>query len=220
MARTLLENANYINSTIKPAIKSAIIAQGVSVSDSDSFLDYATKIAMIGGGGGGAYELWDYIESDGTQCIDLGFAPENGDVITVSDMLLTVQTSASFMWASIDSSAWLGVVQNPNNKTVYSNNTSGSSWPSYISDQMNVDSLTANRDYSSNLCIFGYYQSGAYQHSITMRLYSVQVNSNFYLPCKRKSDGAFGLWDVSNQAFLGDSAGGNAFVGGSKIMDI
>lgn len=51
MARTLLENANYINSTIKPAIKNAIIAQGVSVSDSDSFLDYATKIGQIGGGG-------------------------------------------------------------------------------------------------------------------------------------------------------------------------
>ena len=166
------------------------------------------------------YELYDYIQSDGTQVIDLGFAPQNGDVVTVSDMLLSAQTSASFMWASIDSSAWLGVVQNPNNKTVYSNNTSGSSWPSYISDQMNVDSLTANRDYTSNLCMFGYYQSGAYQHSITMRLYSVQINSNFYLPCKRKSDGAFGLWDVTNQAFLGDSAGGNAFTGGSKIMDL
>lgn len=50
MARTLLENANYINDAIKPAIKSAIIAQGVSVSDSDSFLDYATKIGQISGG--------------------------------------------------------------------------------------------------------------------------------------------------------------------------
>lgn len=37
---------------IKADIKSAIIAHGVSVSDSDPFSSYATKIGQISGGSG------------------------------------------------------------------------------------------------------------------------------------------------------------------------
>ena len=55
----LLTNANYINDTIKPAIKSAIEAQGVTVPSTDSFLDYADRIAEIEGGGGDGYVLQD-----------------------------------------------------------------------------------------------------------------------------------------------------------------
>ena len=55
----LLTNANYINNTIKPAIKSAIEAQGVTVPSTDSFLDYANRISEIEGGGGDGYVLQD-----------------------------------------------------------------------------------------------------------------------------------------------------------------
>ena len=55
----ILTNANYINNTIKPAIKSAIEAQGVTVPSTDSFLDYADRIAEIEGGGGDGYVLQD-----------------------------------------------------------------------------------------------------------------------------------------------------------------
>lgn len=58
MPRTLAQNAQYINETIKPAIKSAIEAQGVTVPSTDSFLDYADRIAEIEGGGSG-YQLKD-----------------------------------------------------------------------------------------------------------------------------------------------------------------
>lgn len=51
MPRTLAQNAQYINETIKPAIKSAIEAQGVTVPSTDSFLDYADRIGEIGGSG-------------------------------------------------------------------------------------------------------------------------------------------------------------------------
>lgn len=50
MGRTLNENIAYLKDTIKPAIKQAIIDKGVAVSDSDSFLDYADRIAEIEGG--------------------------------------------------------------------------------------------------------------------------------------------------------------------------
>lgn len=36
---------------IKSDLKSAIIAQGVAVSDSDPFSTYATKVSQISGGG-------------------------------------------------------------------------------------------------------------------------------------------------------------------------
>ena len=58
MPRTLAQNAQYIAETIKPAIKSAIEAQGVTVPSTDSFLDYADRIAEIEGGGSG-YQLKD-----------------------------------------------------------------------------------------------------------------------------------------------------------------
>ena len=58
MPRTLAQNAQYIANTIKPAIKSAIEAQGVTVPSTDSFLDYADRIAEIEGGGSG-YQLKD-----------------------------------------------------------------------------------------------------------------------------------------------------------------
>jgi len=58
MPRTLAQNAQYIAETIKPAIKLAIEAQGVTVPSTDSFLDYADRIAEIEGGGSG-YQLKD-----------------------------------------------------------------------------------------------------------------------------------------------------------------
>lgn len=170
-------------------------------------------------GQGAEYELWDYIQSDGTQVIDLGFAPKNGDEITVNNMMLSAQSSSAWIWGATDPSTFIGVVQNPGNKSVYSNSGGGSTI-SYISNQLNTDTITASRDYTAPLCMFGFKLDGSYATGITTRIYLVKINSNYFLPCKRKSDGAFGLWDVSNQTFHGDSAGGNAFVGGSKIMDI
>lgn len=49
---TIAEKLTYLNET-KTAIKNAIIAKGVSVTDNDSFRSYADKIESIEGGGGG-----------------------------------------------------------------------------------------------------------------------------------------------------------------------
>lgn len=222
MPRTLAQNADYIANTIKPAIKSAIEAQGVTVSASDSFLDYATRISEIEGGGGGSttlYELYDYIQSDGTQVIDLG-SVKNGDTVTVSNYMLSTITQDAWIWGVTDSSAFLGVVQNRNgNKSIY-NNATGGSTTSYIRDQQNIDTGIASRNYTSPLCVFGFNLDGTYYPGIITRIYSVKVNDDFYVPARRKSDGVFGLYDVTNEAFLTDVAGGNAFTAGSKIMDI
>lgn len=162
----------------------------------------------------GDYQLYDYIQSDGTQVIDLGFAPENGATVTTSFVLLSMQTSEAFVYGATDNSAWLGFAQNPASRnTIYENNTSGRS-ESYIQNQQYLLTLTASRDYTNHLCMFGFYLNG-YVPDIKTRLCYCKYNDNFYLPAKRKSDGVFGLWDVANKTFLTDSAGGNAFVGGN-----
>ena len=144
----------------------------------------------------------------------MGFAPENGATVTTSFVLLSTQTSEAFVYGATDNSAWLGFAQNPASRnTIYENNTTGRS-EAYIQNQQYLLTLTASRDYTNHLCMFGFYLNG-YAPGIKTRLCYCKYNDNFYLPCKRKSDGVFGLWDVSNQTFLTDSAGGNAFVGGN-----
>ena len=50
---TIAEKLTYLNDT-KTAIKNAVVAKGVSVSDTDTFRSYADKIGQISGGGGAA----------------------------------------------------------------------------------------------------------------------------------------------------------------------
>ena len=53
--RTIADKLTYLSDT-KAAIKSAIIAKGVTVSDSDTFRSYADKISSISGGGGSSLQ--------------------------------------------------------------------------------------------------------------------------------------------------------------------
>lgn len=59
MANTISDKLTYLEGT-KSAIKNAIVAKGVAVSDSDTFRSYASKIGQISGGGGGKVHLNDY----------------------------------------------------------------------------------------------------------------------------------------------------------------
>lgn len=56
MANTISDKLTYLEGT-KSAIKDAIVAKGVAVSDSDTFRSYADKIGQISGGGGGKIDL-------------------------------------------------------------------------------------------------------------------------------------------------------------------
>lgn len=59
MANTISDKLTYLEGT-KSAIKDAIVAKGVAVSDSDTFRSYAGKIGQISGGGGGKVNITDY----------------------------------------------------------------------------------------------------------------------------------------------------------------
>lgn len=225
MPRTLAQNADYIANTIKPAIKSAIEAQGVTVSASDSFLDYATRISEIEGGGGGTalYELYDYIQSDGTQCIDTGHQLVAGDSVNIHYIPISdgmnYGSAWGFVWSAVDAVASTSglLLVSSNLKDRYDVNTQRdrTSWNNW---QIYTDSLTVNGGLNANVELFGTHSS--VNGYAKMRLYSFAINGDYYLPAKRKSDGVFGLYDVANETFLTDVASGNAFTAGSKIMDI
>lgn len=82
MPRTLAQNAQYIAETIKPAIKSAIEAQGVTVPSTDSFLDYADRIGEIEGGGSG-YQLKDLPTGSISTVTDAAELPLNALKVSV-----------------------------------------------------------------------------------------------------------------------------------------
>ena len=82
MPRTLAQNAEYIANTIKPAIKSAIEAQGVTVPSTDSFLDYADRIGEIEVGGGG-YQLKDLPSGSISTVTDAAELPLNALKVSV-----------------------------------------------------------------------------------------------------------------------------------------
>ena len=54
---TIAEKLTYLNDT-KTAIKNAVVAKGVSISDADTFRSYADKIGQISGGGGTPTDEW------------------------------------------------------------------------------------------------------------------------------------------------------------------
>lgn len=56
---SIISKINYLNGT-KTAIKNAIKAKGVAVSDSDTFRSYASKIGQIQGGGSGGSSKAEY----------------------------------------------------------------------------------------------------------------------------------------------------------------
>lgn len=175
---------------------------------------------------GAEYELWDYIESDGTQYIDTGIKVVQGQIIKTIFHPLNNQPSYAWLFGAGDTTHYYGF-QFPQQTLLYIYNGSTSS-----SGQISVNTadeyvynltLTASSPLNLSYYIFGFHYSEDPNGGVNLgkfRLYSFSIDNNFYLPCKRKSDGAFGLWDVENQIFLGDSAGGNAFVGGKKIGNI
>ena len=58
MANTIADKLTYLSGT-KDAIKQAIIAKGVEVTDTDTFRSYANKIEAIQSGGGGTVNIPD-----------------------------------------------------------------------------------------------------------------------------------------------------------------
>ena len=85
MANTIQDKLTYLSGT-KDAIKQAIIAKGVEVTDTDTFRSYANKIEAIQSGGSGTVNL-----PNGTKFSNSTFTTINDSIISFP-MLFSLPT--------------------------------------------------------------------------------------------------------------------------------
>ena len=165
-----------------------------------------------------AYDLVEYIESDGTQVIDTGHQLKSGDAIDIlyapSSNGINYGTSWGFVWAAVtqsNSATGLLLVSN-SQKQVYDKDVviSTSNWSN---NQIYDAKYTVANDMSANIKLFGKANSG----TVKGKLYSFSINGDCFLPCKRRADGVYGLYDIANSQFLTDVASGNPLTGGASL---
>ena len=161
----------------------------------------------------GDYQLYDYIESDGTQLIDTGRAITAGDVVNTIFTAISGGSNGAYVWGKYVDPYYTALVIYPNNGFYrhYDNARVGDNpvdQTNFTVGKITEDSYTVATTLGGNYTLFD---------TASVKLYAFNINGDDYLPCKRKSDGVFGLYDVANKTFLTDSAGGNAFVGGNPI---
>lgn len=183
------------------------------------------------------YTQLDYIQSSGSQYIDTGmkFNQNSGVEMQISDLvyrntkIFGSRSSATSNNYSILSTSTTVVLDFYN----YNNNRLNETTPTEpITISMNNQVLRVNETtknigtYNSfttpgNAYIFG--ASGSYASGYTnasMKLYYCKIwqNNNLvrdYIPCKRNSDNAIGLYDLVNNSFY-INAGSGSFIGGEE----
>lgn len=231
MAKVLVDDASLY------ATANAIRAQ-LDVQTTYLPSEMAAAIASIEGGGGGGsadYQLVEYIESDGTQAINTGVQFAQGSAIVLDAIVLSVVSSQNFTYlvGASGTNGYVGIrtttsgnieaILSQTSKTIGASGSNGYRHVYYIYGS-NVGSSAGYWDiltsYGSSvtLAAFGYHAS-AFSHYSKMKLYSLRVGDHVFLPCKRLSDGAYGLIDTYDGSFHGDVMSGNAFTAGSVIGD-
>lgn len=185
----------------------------------------------------------EWIESDGSQYIDTGFVPNQDTRVVMdfellslnnayADPIFGVRTSASsnafYLWA---------VGTNTAAEQYQSGYNNGSTYPGvarigrHIVDKnknvTTVDDVTTTATYTAftaawTMLIFNSYNNGSlYNQTTCMRFYSGKVYDNGtlvrdYVPMVT-SDGTAGLYDLVNNTFETDAAGGN-FIAGPVVV--
>ena len=165
-----------------------------------------------------AYDLVEYIESDGTQVIDTGRQVVQGQTIEVTFEGSSNQTAYAWIFGGITSSDYYGY-QFPNSSAVYLYNggTSASSQSGFSSDVLTQKALTFNGSINANIHILGLLDGSTYTNKGKFKVYFLDINGDYFVPAKRRRDGAYGLYDIVNSQFLTDVASGNALTGGASL---
>ena len=165
-----------------------------------------------------AYDLVEYIESDGTQVIDTGRQVVQGQTIEVTFEGSSNQTAYAWILGGITSSDYYGY-QFPNSSAVYLYNggTSASSQSGFSSDVLTQKALTFNGSINANIHILGLLDGSTYTNKGKFKVYFLDINGDYFVPAKRRRDGAYGLYDIVNSQFLTDVASGNALTGGASL---
>lgn len=186
-----------------------------------------------------AYTALSYIQSDGTQYIDTGFKPNGNsrvaiDIAVTSGMTsflfgarntTTLSTSNSFSFPQINGSSLrsdYGSVENaisvnPLQRLSIDKNKNVTT--------VNGTTVTASQQTfqcNYNLFLFSINTAGnKYDRQTVAKLYSCKIYDNGalvrdFVPCRRNSDSAVGLYDKVNSVFYAN-AGTGSFVAGAVV---
>ena len=182
------------------------------------------------------YQL-DYIQSSGTQYINTGINASTvyGFELDFSTTDISVGKryfgqftgSSNNIYVGITSSYTSGAVSSGSNKKGISLTSDVRTVIKWVNntvyqDNSNLGSLNKSNSASTPVHIFraNYTDSGI----SSMKLYSLKLydsNGNisaYYVPCERKSDGVYGVYDCINSSFKTNSGSGS-FIPGSRIVN-
>lgn len=90
---TIADKLNYLNET-KEDIKNALVEKGVTITENDTFRDYAGKINEISGASQKASKL-EYIQMVGSMCFDTGYIHKSNTDVEVKFYIPRTTRTAS-----------------------------------------------------------------------------------------------------------------------------
>lgn len=190
------------------------------------------------------YMELEYIESTGTQYIDTGFVP-NQDTRVLCKAVFSVgtttrflfgarqsQTSRQFMFAGSSNGYYLSgygsasasfdTAFNSSCPIVVDKNKSITTITLLDGTSGQVEGATTSFTAPNNMVLFGCNTAGTVAKG-SARIYFCKIYDNGtlvrdFVPCRKKSSGTVGLYDLVSQRFFGN-AGTDSFIAGHKLPD-
>lgn len=187
------------------------------------------------------YQQVEYIESNGTQYIDTGFAPnQNTNVYTkIKPSSLAGGNKSIFGYRTNVNSQHYGVTIGGTNSiswyTGYGAESQNTGWTAILDTEyeikkekgvLNINNnqftqTSENFSCPGNMSIFAMHQSDTIIAYATMKLYYFKIydNNNLvrdFIPCYRKSDNEIGLYDIVNNVFYTNNGTGT-FIKGNNV---
>lgn len=191
----------------------------------------------------GGYTELDYIESSGTQYIDTGIFPNGNTKVEMSAYIMERRSGNNQIYNARGNNKYFGFSDYNNRMNLYYGSTwtnmnkvtdipytlyvnqAGDMWSININENQynrNGRSISFISDYS--MYIFGANSVGnIYEPIQKMRLYYFRIwedgatLSRNFIPCKRNSDNAVGLYDTVTNTFFNNSGTGS-FIQGNEIV--
>lgn len=186
------------------------------------------------------YQEVEYIESTGTQYIDLPFGFDNTDTITLKGSIISTSTYDKFMltpsiWNNDNNRfAMMGIYDNyfdiaygniptpstlllprtPSDNNIYT-------W-TYENYEFKLKELSLSKDVkditfggtTSNLKLFYGYNSNTKGKIAYYKHTKINGTTYLFIPCYRKSDNEIGLYDTVNDVFYTNAGTGTFLKGG------
>lgn len=193
-----------------------------------------------------AFQEVEYIESSGTQYIDIGYACLTANQKVIIQFETTNSFAGNGIFGSQSSSARSGIlwrsstnlqfgIGNQGAGTVigtYSQNVKYtfdySSTQNTYSCRLNDTYLRENASYTGsnitnlNIFLFANNYQGSAESPVAIRMYSAKLYDNGvlardFVPCYRKADNVIGLYDLVNGVFY-TNAGSGTFTKGGDVL--